>query len=90
MKVVELLISPDEVVKMGENRPYTDAFVADAIVKSYLLHKPPAPGANQEERIVYSAFLRAALYNAGRVCGIREERARRKGKAAKTYMVGIN
>ena len=89
MKTVELLISPDEVVTIHKKRGYTDIYKADAIIEAFLLHNPPSPEAEKNERLAYSAFLRAALYNAGRVCGVREERARRNGKTAKTYTVDI-
>ncbi len=68
------LITPIEAIEIMQYTPCEELHIVTDIVKEY--------GTNSEyyvEGKTYSMFLYALLYTAGRIQGIREERAKMRG-----------
>lgn len=67
----ELLVTVEEAVELASYLDVTDEMQAEEIYKAYMTTCEKSP-------LLLKEFVCAVLFNAGRIQGIREERARKK------------
>ena len=72
---VKPYIQPDEAVRLAPHSSVADYVIAEAIAQAYLT----AGRLSWDHRRLW---VNAVIYQAGRIAGIREERARRRERAA--------
>lgn len=81
----DALVSPKEVSQLAKYCTIADCQIANDMWFGYLKDHPHALQPGRKDRYYEVSLAITALYNAGRVQGIREERARRNRTTPRVY-----
>lgn len=77
------LLKPEEAIILTKYRTIIEWDLIEDVAAAYTKKKPvPPSNASMDERRFYSMCFYQAIFTAGRIQGIREERARRRGMRA--------